>query len=300
MKIMSFKGKYPNFGDELNLWMWPKIIPDFFDDDEKALFVGIGSVIGEKYSEVAKKIVFGAGYVRQYHGDNPPDVHGTDWDIYFVRGPRTAQILNLSPDMAVGDSAILLRKIVDFKNKSPDVISFMPHWESLDTGSWQQACQLAGLNFIDPRWPVDEVLNKILGSRFIITEAMHGAIVADALRVPWIPLLPINGKHREKWFDWAEALKMDLRHYRLWPSSIEEAGIALERHPKLGNFARSIGSLPLSGFVNKAATHLAAHKLSTLAKTSPCLSEDSEINRVTEIMLGKVEKLRRDYAGCLS
>src|SRR5688500_13456668 len=103
MKITYFKGKHPNFGDDLNPWMWPRLIPGFFDDDESVLFLGIGSIIGQKkYPATVRKILFGPGFVPEYH--EKPDVSGPDWDIYFVRGPRTARMLNLSPDLAIGDS----------------------------------------------------------------------------------------------------------------------------------------------------------------------------------------------------
>ncbi len=193
---MYFRGKYPNFGDELNTWMWQKLLPDFFDDDESKLFIGIGSTIGNNYAKSAKKIIFGTGFVANYN--EKPNVNTPDWDIYFVRGPRTVKELNISPDLALGDAAILLRTVVDYKNRKPEVISFVPHWESLEHGKWQEVCAKAGINLIDPRRPVEEVIAELLRSKLVICEAMHGAIVADALRIPWIPILPLNHIHRNK------------------------------------------------------------------------------------------------------
>ena len=47
MKLVFFRGKVPNFGDELNLHVWPALLPHgFLDEDEDELFVGIGSIIG--------------------------------------------------------------------------------------------------------------------------------------------------------------------------------------------------------------------------------------------------------------
>ena len=90
MKLQWFRGGRPNFGDELNTWLWPRLLPGFFDDDANVLFLGIGSIIGMPYDPAARKVVFGAGYVSAYH-DRVPDVRGPDWDVFFVRGPRTAR-----------------------------------------------------------------------------------------------------------------------------------------------------------------------------------------------------------------
>ena len=241
MKITYFKGKYPNFGDDLNPWMWPQIIPDFFDEDERTVFLGIGSIIGEReFPSTIKKIIFGSGFVPEYH--SKPDVKGPDWNIYFVRGPRTAHMLNISSDLAIDDSAILLRTLIKPRPLS-GVISFMPHWQSLDRGNWEDVCRLAGINLIDPRSSVDHVLGELQKSRLVVTEAMHGAIVADSLRIPWIPLIPINSVHRGKWSDWAEALDINLNQHHLWPSSLEEARLSVLRKP--------ITSSPFAGILEK-------------------------------------------------
>ena len=295
MKITYYRGKFPNFGDELNTWMWSKILPNFFDDDDKVLFLGIGSTIGNYYDKAAKKIVFGAAFVPIYNG-KPPDVHGVDWDIYFVRGYRTAQLLNISPDLALGDAAILLRTVVDTQQKSSERVSFMPHWESLERGNWEQVCRLAGINLIDPRRPIDDIISELLQSRLVIAEAMHGAIVSDALRIPWVPLLPIDYIHREKWFDWAEVLGISLKPHRFLPSSLLEAKITLKHRPTLVNLIDSVPLSPASHLINTGAIHLAAHRLTQLAKISPCLSDDSVIDRMTERMLEKVQQLHRNYA----
>jgi len=287
MKITYYKGKRPNFGDDLNPWMWPKVIPDFFDEDASAVFLGIGSIIGETaYDKAVKKIVFGAGFVPEYH--EKPDMSGNDWRVYFVRGPRTAKMLGLAPELALGDSAILLRTVV---KPAPDLsgpVSFMPHWESMQRGNWTEVCRLAGIRLVNPQSPVETVIEDLRTSRLVIAEAMHGAVVADALRVPWIPVLPLNAAHRAKWLDWSEPLGVGLHPRRLWPSSLAEA--------KLSFLRKMIAGSPFAALSEKGLVHAAAQKLTDIARTTaPRLSEDRVIGRATEKMLEKIVQLRRDF-----
>jgi len=285
VKIEYFKGKHPNFGDDLNPWMWPKLIPDFFDDDATTVFLGIGSIIGEKeFPKTTKKVVFGPGFVPEYH--TKPDVNGDDWNFYFVRGPRTARMLDLPVELGIGDSATLLKALIKTRNHD-GIISFMPHWESLDRGNWEEVCGLADIKLIDPRSPVELVLNEIQRSKKIITEAMHGAIVADALRVPWVPLLPLNKVHRNKWFDWAESLDIRLEHHALWPSSLNEARLSKLRKPIMAS--------PFVGLLNKVCTHTAAYRLSKLAEATPMLSDEFKLDRATARMVEKVELLKKNF-----
>jgi succinoglycan biosynthesis protein ExoV len=45
MLLYRWQGKARNFGDELNLLIWPRLLPDFFDADPAEMFLGIGSIL---------------------------------------------------------------------------------------------------------------------------------------------------------------------------------------------------------------------------------------------------------------
>jgi succinoglycan biosynthesis protein ExoV len=311
MQIFQFRGEHPNFGDELNSWMWPKLLPDFFDDDANTAFIGIGSTIGDAPREAKKKIVFGAGFVPHYH--EQPNVKAEDWQVYFVRGPRTAQRLGLDPSYAIADAGILVRELVDYTRRTPEHIAFMPHWQSLDRGNWEVACRKAGVTLIDPRRPVEEVLDLLLRSKLVIAEAMHGAIIADAFRVPWVPVAPLNPAHREKWYDWAESLGIALNPQRILPSSLEEFTASvfhfdvnsfnsgLDSSIKLGDASllsrakRAIAASPLAPFANACLSSVAAMRLRQLKKNKGSLSSDVAIESAVRGMLEKIEQLKQDY-----
>jgi succinoglycan biosynthesis protein ExoV len=316
MKILQFCGSHPNFGDELNTWLWPRLLPGFFDQDPSHTFIGIGSTIGGVPADAGKKIVFGSGFVPHYHAK--PEVKGDDWRVYFVRGPRTAARLGIGPNLAISDSGILARTCVNTDNYAPSVVSFMPHWESMERGNWKEVCHEAGINLIDPRRPVNEVFKEMLRSKLVIAEAMHGAIIADALRIPWVPVVPINSVHRDKWYDWAESLGMTLQHEMLTPSSFMEVSAAnfssaaapiVEYSPAvldswvppsakpslLTRTKRKVEASALSPWINARLVDLAANKLMRLSRMTGQLSADAAIEQATARMMEKLDVLEVDY-----
>jgi succinoglycan biosynthesis protein ExoV len=222
MKLSFFHSNPTNFGDRLNEYIWDRLVPPgFLDDDEAELFIGIGSIIvDDLFPAGAIKYVIGSGY----GGYTPiPEKDKGKWRFVFVRGPRTAAALNLPADRAICDPAMMLRSLENLPAPADDIgVAFMPHFESLDRGDWQAACRLAGVTLIDPTATPEQVISEIRGARLLITEAMHGAIVADALRVPWIAVRPFHRSHRAKWLDWADGLHLRLRFFVLPPSSLAE------------------------------------------------------------------------------
>ena len=291
MKMYFFRGKVRNFGDELNTWLLPKVFPTFFDDDDSQLFLGIGSVIWDTHPDHCEKIVFGSGY----GGYTPlPDLT-KNWKFYCVRGPRTASACGLSPDSVAGDAAILTNLFRTPTGRKIFRYSFMPHWETVLRGHWQEACHRAGIHFIDPRKPVEEVLADIEGSSVLISEAMHGAIVADALRVPWIPILPFNKIHRIKWFDWAEALDMRLSHHKLSPSSTQEGWATVTG--KEGSTIAGLTGVPKSVVkgLDWSLVRLAAESLKRATRYEPKLSSDVALTRAVDRLQISSEKIQRDF-----
>jgi succinoglycan biosynthesis protein ExoV len=95
-----------NFGDALNTWLWPQLLPEVFDEDESVRFVGIGTLlnVGDLPPE-PYKVVFGsgAGYGKR------ASVIDEKWRLYCVRGPLTAHALGVGAELALTDAAVLLR-----------------------------------------------------------------------------------------------------------------------------------------------------------------------------------------------
>ena len=223
-RIVYYKDPVGNFGDDLNELIWPRLLPDDVRAAPDVVMVGIGSLLDAarfRDVETRGKRVFvmgsGAAYGRL------PDGH-EHWTYCAVRGRLTARLVG-HPEAAVTDSAALLARLPDLVPVAPrrDEILFMPHHRTLVNSRWETAAARAGMTFVDPQWTPDRILAAYGRARLVVTEAMHGAIVADTLRIPWIPVMISPEVSVFKWRDWASSLDLPYRPVALPPTARLEA-----------------------------------------------------------------------------
>ncbi len=205
MKIYYYND-VPNFGDMLNKYIWPHFFGSLLERKDNVMLFGIGTLIGNKVKHNGPIIVFGSGcgYISDLR-----HVQDNQQTINFVRGPMSAKVLGLSADYAITDPAILTPEVFPASAPRGDVV-FVPHWETSFNPLWKRACELAGVTYIDPLADVKDVAAGISGARLVIAEAMHAAILADAYRVPWVPVSTSPRINEFKWNDWARSLNVKL------------------------------------------------------------------------------------------
>jgi succinoglycan biosynthesis protein ExoV len=290
MILYQWRGRVRNFGDELNSELWPRLLPRFFDEDPSVRFLGIGSVLDSRHPACGLKLVAGAGF----GGYEAPPCLDKTWIIHWVRGPRTARRLSLPPDLGLGDPAALL-PLAGFPRPPPGnrTIGFMPHFESAAAGTWHAAAAAAGVTLIDPRDAPLAVLAAICRCRVLLSEALHGVIAADAMRIPWVALEPLVRVHRSKWFDWAESLELTIAFRGLKASSLPEwiraSGLAsfdqgrrlLDRH-----------AARLATVASEKMTERGAAALRRAAAATPQQSTDAALARSQARMMGALRQLR--------
>jgi len=311
VKLFYYKTQRPsaNFGDELNPWLWPRLLP-IFDEDASNVFVGIGTVLNDaipKWVSNAKNAIFfgtGAGYGRQFHFTQQ-----NNWQIYCVRGPLSAKRLGLPESLAITDGAVLINR---FFSPLPVAerdysISYMPHFRHGSPSLFKVACQQAGIHFIDPAGSVETVTLEIARSQVLISEAMHGAIVADALRVPWIPVRSSPKILPFKWKDWCASVDVPYHAqvirgarvlskrdylYQARPFCQRQASFFnLFDGVRMDDFATRIrrNQHGLDPVAEKLATQLRA-----ISKTAPFLSKESHLNQQISRLETKLDNLKRD------
>jgi succinoglycan biosynthesis protein ExoV len=198
-----------NFGDDLNEVIWRELLPKHLFRDDDVRLLGIGSILNADFVPLSRtrgKRMFvlgsGAGYFAL-----PPGWE--NWTILAVRGPLTAELVG-QPEVAATDSAALLSLLPQIVRLAPErnATLLIPHHSSAAYGQWEKVAAAAGMTLLDPRWPVPVVMEHFSRAKLVVTEAMHGAIVADTLRIPWIPITVAPDTLPFKWRDWTLSLNL--------------------------------------------------------------------------------------------
>lgn len=296
MKLEYFKGN--NFGDALNPLIFKHYLPGLFDDESDGIaFLGIGSILGfDLAKDASKKMIFSSGFA---YGEKP-EIDST-YDFICVRGPLTAKALNLDPSLAVADGAILLQFMDIPKPQTKKYkFSFIPHWGSEQKYTkWGKLCESADVHFISPMSPIDQVLQEIQESEVVIAEAMHGAIVADTLGVPWIPVKAYPTINEFKWNDWASSLDVKFEFHSL-PSMYENNEFMLN---KLGELSKGMApKFVLKGLLSiLEKTYYGSRKSSVIQaleevkKQKTHLSDRTILHAKGNVLLEKLESIKTQY-----
>ena len=216
MKLFYYQSKkgLRNFGDDLNPWLWKRIFPNVFNGNSQSLFLGIGTILNSNIPEAKNIAVLGAG---AGYGELPKI--DARWKIYSVRGPLTAEALHLPPELGIIDPAILGSDFFKPQRKRQKKFAYMPHYQHAvaSDASLKRICDDLAIDYIDPRLPVDTVLEKIGSTDCMLAEAMHAAVAAEAFRIPWIPVVSTDLIYTFKWEDWCRSIDLEYHPQQIIP-----------------------------------------------------------------------------------
>jgi succinoglycan biosynthesis protein ExoV len=204
MKLVQYLGAVPNFGDDLNAVLWRSLAPGLIDDDPRNGFVGIGTIIGMDCDPALSLHVFSSGA-----GNDPVDKWAARSVRYWcVRGPLTCALLNLSPETAITDGAILTPLADGFPKagSAGSATLVIPHFQTLDFPGWDEVAAQTGFELLDPRDDPHAVIARIASARLVLTESLHGAILADTYGIPWRVFGTSGNFGSTKFWDWCQSL----------------------------------------------------------------------------------------------
>jgi succinoglycan biosynthesis protein ExoV len=297
MKLAYFTST-PNFGDQLNPYVFNHFLPGLFDEDSRITFLGIGSVLGviQPTPSVEKFVVFSTGYAY----GNPPSDMGL-YEFWCVRGPETAAVLGLDASLAIADGAILLHCMPHEPVQTVYPYAFMPHEHThMSYPAWRTMAEEVGLHYISPHAPVDEVLREIRQTGVLLTEALHGAIVADTFGIPWVPLQLMASINRFKWLDWTRSMELPLDVQVFAPLATRQSSAAIIRH-HLNHRAEPLAGLAptLAWFyhpsVMRRRIREAKRRLLELRGREPFLSNRALVEAKASRLLDKLMALKAAY-----
>ena len=244
------------------------------------------------------KIIFGAGV-----GYSRPPVIDNSYKIYCVRGPLSADKLKINKMHAISDSAYLVLRtsINDIPIKSNDKkISIVPHYLSMNMLDWETITSNLSMNLIDPAGDSKKIINEIRSSSLVLCESLHGAILADAFRIPWIPIRYSYRFLDFKWYDWALSVGVNLDIQKL-PSVFSGK---VKQTKKVWNSIRVMLSFlkhnenwsrrPFRTSSDKEI-QMMVKCLDNLSKSDGFLSHDSALNRIMSRFDNIVERLMIEY-----
>jgi len=214
------------------------------------------------------KVVFGSG---AGYGKLP--LIDEKWKFFCVRGPLSAQILGFDSELAITDPAVLIKTLNLPEKPKCYNLSLMPHHMSARMANFKPLCEELGINLIDPGAEVYETIRNIQQSKVLITEAMHGAVVADALRVPWVPLRLHDHILEFKWKDWCCSL-----------------GLNYDPLPKENIMSPSMDLVP-----EQRSAQLLRLLKKTLTRIEPILSPESALERVIVRLQEKLVQMKAEY-----
>jgi beta-1,4-mannosyltransferase len=182
VKVFYHQGTAPNVGDDLNAILWSKLMPGLDQLRTADWLIGIGTILDERVNHLeGSKLVLGSG-LRTAHA---PRRFGADVRFAAVRGKHTAARLGLAADVAVCDPGFLVTRLWPDRAAGGDRIGLVPHVYSTRMTEITRVATDAGIEVVSPALPIDEFLAKLKACARVYCESLHGAIFADALRIPW-------------------------------------------------------------------------------------------------------------------
>ena len=251
---------FENFGDYIS---W-KLVERIVDSPihairkkrvfEKKLFA-IGSIL---YFATDGDIIWGSGI----NGKTLSKEHYifSNLDIRAVRGPKTRQFLTENfhihcPEI-YGDPALLFPHFFpEFKRKKDPKYDYIiiPHYSEI-----LQFPKNESQEVVYPIDPWDEVVEKILDSKFVISSSLHGVILAEAYGIPARYLRTSENESLFKYEDYYEGTG---RPNFQFAKSVDEALLMGGEPPIICDLAKLYEAFPFECWPNAELKPLISNNL---------------------------------------
>ncbi len=170
----------PNFGDDINPAVFARLggrPVGFCKDRERCHFLGIGSILDRA---TRSSTVLGSGFLSAHDICRQAPAR-----VVSVRGELSRQKLGADAAIQLGDPLVLIDRIAEPPAEKRYRCGFVPHCTEFDGF---RAARIADIHLIDPAADPWQVVEEIAACERILSQSLHGLIVADAFDVPnlWV------------------------------------------------------------------------------------------------------------------
>lgn len=212
VKLFWWKGKeYPNLGDELSRLILERIfeLNVQFSTLHAADMLSVGSVLGmaldhPAVSDRTKPLhVVGSGAMHQLERGELPDC----LRFHSVRGAITRSALGAKDTDAVtlGDPGLLCADLFEPEYRKNGTIGVILHHSRLHDTALRAKFNHLPIEFLDIRTDdYDAFTQQMANCSVILSESLHGLILADAYSIPnaWLSFGRLHSGGNFKFFDY--------------------------------------------------------------------------------------------------
>lgn len=187
--------KKNNWGDDLNKYLFECLTDEtlFFIPYEETFlscktvkYSLIGSIIGNY--NLDKTIVYGSGAIR-----SNVEIKGKPQKIISVRGPLTRKVFlenGVQCPENYGDPVLVLPKFYNPQIEKTNKVGVVPNIGTVNNSVVDRLIKNENYFLIDTSQYDDwrDIVDKILSCSYVISESLHGLIVAEAYNIPsvWV------------------------------------------------------------------------------------------------------------------
>ncbi len=208
----NMKIKNRNWGDELNYYFLQNILNKRlveYKGTNTTNYSFIGSILNNRYIN-EHTVIWGAGVQ-----DITEPIKVKPKKVCAVRGPLTRKYLmsnGIKCPEIYGDPSLLLPYYYYPAIEKKYKIGFIPHWSSITDGKSIEFASKPGVHMIKmsgyTNWKY--VINEILACECVVSESLHGIIIAEAYGIPniWADVT-LNGRYDIKFHDFFQSIKQD-------------------------------------------------------------------------------------------
>jgi len=172
----------PNFGDDINPSFLQRLAGQpvrFANDQTQPHWLGVGSILE---SATSASIVIGSGYLKPTSGPLPKQT-----TVISLRGQLSLERAGCDGNILLGDPLVLVDRLFDKPIQKKHRTGLVAHVLNI---SAMKAKYGRHTHLISPMHEPWKVVEEIASCEQIVSQSLHGLIVADAFDIPNVWIAP--------------------------------------------------------------------------------------------------------------